>query len=238
MNRARDSRWWDVSWNLLTGCSPRSEGCANCWAEPMARRLAGRYGYSRQPHHFDVTFHPERLADPFKWKKPRRIFVCNMGDLFHEDVRQDQIELVFAVMKAAPWHTYLILTKRPYLMKSIEPWQRPPRLWFGITAENMERFEERLYPGPYSYLGNSFVSFEPLLGPISAPRWIAQVDGVIAGCESGPRRRPAKIEWFRSLRDQCAEYRVPFYLKQMEVDGQVEHLPELDGQRHTATPWD
>jgi len=70
--------WTDAVWNPVTGCDPVSAGCNNCYARRMATRLAGRYGYPKR-HPFDVTVHPERLAEPLHWRKPRRVFVCSMG---------------------------------------------------------------------------------------------------------------------------------------------------------------
>src|SRR5690606_21334656 len=122
--------WADAVWNPITGCTPISEGCENCYARRMAKRLRGRYGYPKDDP-FKVTLHPDKLSEPLKWKKPRRIFVCSMGDLFHEDVPFDYITKVFDVMCAWRWpnkeaerlgdeslledpgHTFMILTKRP-----------------------------------------------------------------------------------------------------------------------------
>ena len=108
--------WTDVTWNPVTGCSPLSPGCAHCYARRMAKRLAGRCGYPAAPHEFEVTLHPERLSEPLGWKKPRRVFVVSMGDLFHEDVPDEYVDAVFAVMAAAEQHTFQVLTKRPERM--------------------------------------------------------------------------------------------------------------------------
>ena len=104
--------WTQETWNPVTGCSKISPGCANCYAERMAKRLKGRFGYPADDP-FKVTFHSDRLDQPLKWRKPRMIFVCSMGDLFHEDVKDTQIIDVFDAMNDAKWHQYLILTKRP-----------------------------------------------------------------------------------------------------------------------------
>ncbi len=104
----------------MTGCSPISSGCENCYAERMAYRLAHitGSGYETDAAHpykgmgFDVRLRPNRLEQPFRWKKPRRIFVCSMGDLFHEDVPFGFIAAVFGVMAANPRHTFMVLTKR------------------------------------------------------------------------------------------------------------------------------
>jgi len=104
--------WCDTTWNPVTGCTPISEACTNCYARRMAQRLKGRFGYPADDP-FRVTLHPDKLDEPLKWKKPRRVFVVSMGDLFHEDVRFNFIAAVFGVMAACPQHTFLLLTKRP-----------------------------------------------------------------------------------------------------------------------------
>jgi len=109
--------WADAVWNPVTGCTKVSAGCAHCYAERMATRLAGRAGYPAQ-HPFALTLHPERLDEPLHWRKPRRIFVCSMSDLFHPDVPVNFVDQVFAVMLLAPRHTFLVLTKRPGRMVS------------------------------------------------------------------------------------------------------------------------
>ena len=113
-------QWTDESWNPISGCDPndgnRSEGCKNCYARRMVQRLRGRYGYPKDDP-FRVTFHPDRLEQPLKWKKPRRIFVCSMGDLFHKYVGIDFIKDIFQII-AGTKHIYLILTKRPERMES------------------------------------------------------------------------------------------------------------------------
>lgn len=109
--------WATESWNPVTGCTPVSEGCENCYAERFALRLASRAGYPARPHHFDVTLHPDRLEQPLKWRKPRRIFVCSMGDLFHEDVDAVWVDFVLTIAALADQHQYLILTKRPERMR-------------------------------------------------------------------------------------------------------------------------
>jgi protein gp37 len=109
---ATDIEWADAVWNPVTGCTPISPGCANCYARRMANRLRGRCGYpSDDP--FRVTLHPDRLDKPLHWRKPRRVFVNSMGDLFHEDTPDDFIAAVFGVMLFCQQHTFLILTKRP-----------------------------------------------------------------------------------------------------------------------------
>lgn len=108
--------WTQATWNPVTGCSRVSPGCVHCYAARMAKRLAGRFGYPEAPHEFDVTLHQDRLSEPLKWRSPQRVFVVSMGDLFHEDVPEEYIDAVFAVMAVAKQHTFQVLTKRPERM--------------------------------------------------------------------------------------------------------------------------
>jgi protein gp37 len=115
--------WTDATWNPVTGCSKVSEGCRNCYAAALAPRLAamGQKAYTDLPWTkknapMNVKLHPDRLAQPLRWAKPRRIFVNSMSDLFHELVPFEFVDQVFAVMALAPRHTFQILTKRPERM--------------------------------------------------------------------------------------------------------------------------
>ncbi len=110
MNRT-GIEWCKWTWNPVTGCTPASEGCANCYAERMARRLAGRAGYPKDDP-FRVTLHPERLDEPLRLRRPSTIFCCSMSDLFHPDVPDEFRDRAFAVMAQCPQHTFVVLTKR------------------------------------------------------------------------------------------------------------------------------
>ena len=166
--------WWDKSWSPVTGCSPISEGCRNCWAERMARRLAGRYGYPEAPHHFDVTLHPDKLDQPMRWKKPRRVFVCSMGDLFHRDVPLSAIAQVFGAMEDTQRHTFQVLTKRPdRMMEYAGKWWwwmygdwGLPNVWLGVSTENQEQADKRIPDLLQTPAAVRFVSVEPMLGAV------------------------------------------------------------------------
>lgn len=170
--------WADASWSPVTGCTPISEGCQNCYAKRMARRLAGRYGYPEQPNHFDVTLHGDRLEQPLKWKKPRAIFVCSMSDLFHEDIEWIDIADVWDVMSRAKQHIFMVLTKRPRRMNEFlwDFWLQsdyycgsgsiPSNIWLGVTAENQKRADERIPLLLQIPATTKFVSIEPCLSPI------------------------------------------------------------------------
>lgn len=116
-------QWTDETWNPVVGCSHVSEGCRFCYAETMDRRIRGIAGEEFKPWTapnaaYNVRLHPERLAAPLKWRKPRRVFVNSMSDLFHEQVPDEFIDRVFAVMALTPQHQYQVLTKRPERMRA------------------------------------------------------------------------------------------------------------------------
>ena len=203
MNTTR-IEWAEATWNPLTGCSPVSRACDHCYAERMARRLAGRWGYPRAPNHFCPTYQPDRLLDPLRWRKPRRIFIGSMTDLFHVDHKPRQLDRIFAVMLLAPRHRFLLLTKRPsmawvYLTApdiaqrvycaaaeiAGEFYTGPPQksqFWplphvgLGITAENQAMADERIPWLRKSPAALRFVSAEPLLGPLDLTAHLCPLD--------------------------------------------------------------
>ena len=235
--------WTEHTWNPVTGCSPVSPGCKNCYAERQAQRLAGRAGYPKTPKHFDVTLHPNRLEQPLHWRKPRMIFVPSMGDLFHPSVPLPFIWKVWKVMRDCPQHTFQVLTKRPKRMANdifffYRDGQKPLlNVWGGVSVENQRylwRAEELLY---FYYLAIRFVSFEPLLGPIAFnPHLLTSLDWVIVGGESGPGARPMNPDWARSIRDQCQKAGVPVYVKQMSGVGKAKQDIPADLQIRQV-PW-
>ena len=244
--------WAQESWNPVTGCTPVSEGCENCYAARMAKRLAGRAGYPAD-NPFRVTLHPERLDQPAKWRKPRRIFVCSMGDLFHEDVlaggRFGFIDKVMQVIYDYKQHIFIILTKRPENIPNWWAWETWPNLWLGVTAENQARADERIPILLSIPAAVRFVSIEPMLGPVDLRGKLKHylkpgvplfsyrygfktgLDWVILGCETGPGRRTMLPRWARDVKNQCVAAGVPFFLKQMyRNDGTLWKLPRLDDQ--------
>jgi protein gp37 len=141
--------WTDQTWNPVTGCDKVSQGCKNCYAEVMHRRLMGMFPdkYSK-PFLGNVELHEDELEKPFTWKSPRMVFVNSMSDLFHEDVPFDFIDRVYNTMLANPRHTYQILTKRPermrlYYEKRIGGWGGP-NIWLGVSCEDQKTADERI----------------------------------------------------------------------------------------------
>lgn len=167
------------SWNPVTGCTKISPGCKHCYAERMSKRLAGRCGYPADEP-FKVTYHHNRLEEPLRWRKPQNVFAVSMGDLFHEDVPDEYINQVFAVMALCPQHTFRVLTKRPKRMcqymadnnyielNGVNIGQFPPlpNVWLGVTAENQEQADKRIPLLLQTPAAVRFVSVEPMLGPV------------------------------------------------------------------------
>ncbi len=214
--------WTDETWNPITGCTKISAGCKNCYAERMARRLAGRYGYKPQPHHFDVTLHEDKLDKPIHWMKPRMIFVCSMGDLFHEDVPNVWIDDIINIASVANQHTYMILTKRPKRMHEYFSFNEiPENVWAGVTTEHQQAYFSRVAWLKDIKASVKFVSMEPLLGKIYAD--LSGIDWVIVGGETGPGARPMDADWARQIRDDCIETGTPFFFKKM---GSKRQTPE------------
>lgn len=221
--------WATEVWNPTTGCNKVSQGCKHCYAEGMHKRLAGMGQQKYQQPFLDgVVEHPEALQLPLKWKKPQRVFVNSMSDLFHEDVSFDFINAVFSVMSDIDQHTYMVLTKRPQRMldffkwKSNQfgiRWQPKENVWLGVSLENQEAAYERIPLLLQAPAAVRFLSCEPLLGPVKLPLPLERAGGeaihwVICGGESGNNARPMHPDWARSLRDQCAAAGVPFFFKQ------------------------
>jgi protein gp37 len=202
----------------------------------MAMRFTG---------HFNVTCHPNRLEQPLHWKKHRRIFVCSMGDLFHEDVPTKFIEKVMLAIYNNPQHTFLILTKRPDRLLETRVrnfflncfMNKTDNIWLGITAETQgvldRRIEIILEVKKLMQTLPIFVSIEPMLGRINF-RWaywhpvsrteptgeydgLKDLDWVIVGAESGPKRRECKLEWVRDVVRQCKAAGVPIFVKQLHI---------------------
>lgn len=200
-------QWTDRVWNPVTGCTKVSQGCKHCYAETIADRFwATQYPKVEfcgeqlpRPRRFtDVWTHEDRLAEPLSWRKPARVFVNSMSDLFHEDVPDEFIDRVFAVMALAERHTFQILTKRADRMRAYMsdgrddrvrpavqtilhgqhhpakqyplPWPLP-NVWLGVSVENQKYADERIPLLLQTPAAVRFISAEPLLGPVDLRDW-------------------------------------------------------------------
>jgi protein gp37 len=208
--------WTDTTWNPVTGCTKISAGCDNCYAARFSERFRHVPGHPFETG-FDLTLRPERLQQPFGWKRSRMIFVNSMSDLFHKDISHAYIEAVFDTMERADWHVYQVLTKRSSLLqKFINERYRdragPAHMWFGVSVEN-ESATSRIAHLQKARAGVRFLSIEPLLAPVGKLD-LAGIHWVIVGGESGPGARPMRPEWAIDIRNQCLKALVPFFFKQ------------------------
>lgn len=241
--------WTDETWNPVRGCSRISVGCTSCYAEAVAARFSGLHpktgkplayhGLARQSDHGPrwtgkLVMVPEHLHDPTKWKRPRKIFVNSMSDLFHERLTNEQIASVFYEMLNAGHHTYQALTKRAERMFDFVTWLErergaalPANIWLGVSAEDQKNADERI---PWLLKTNArvrFVSAEPLIGPIDLGAWLVddlhrmgrsprrEIDMVIIGGESGRECRPFDVEWARQIVRQCRAAGAAPFVKQL-----------------------
>jgi len=253
--------WGEYSWNPITGCTPISPGCTNCYAQRMARRLAGRCGYPKYPHHFDVTLHPGRLGEPLRRKKPTMYFVCSMSDFFHEDVPWDFRQLVLSIIAMCPQHTFLFLTKRPQNALEFLTWpgvansvfttrkggfgdeiQLPfPNIWLGVSIESQPLMNKRILPLLQIPAVVRFVNLEPLLEAIDLNfhSWSEDVlRWVLVGGESGLNARPMNLDWVRNLMAQCRAADVPIFVKQLGSVWAREHNECGKGNNPATWPED
>jgi len=254
MAQASSIEWTQSTWNPVVGCSKVSDGCANCYAERMAKRLAamarakqqlgepaGRTANyakvvnSKGRWNGQVYLDESALEDPFGWRLPRVIFVNSMSDLFHEHVPLDFVRRVFDVMERCPQHTFQILTKRPQTAAAYScglSW--PPNVWMGTSVENADVIH-RIAHLRRTAARIKFLSVEPLLGPI-ARLPLSGIDWVIVGGESGPGARPINPDWVRTIRDRCIAREVPFFFKQWGGVNKKARGRELDDRTWNELP--
>ena len=224
MNRTA-IEWTDFTWNPLTGCSRH---CEYCYAERMAKRLAGRYGYPKEDP-FAVTFHPDRLHEPSQRKKPAKIFTCSMGEMFDPEAHWFWTKEIFFEMMKNPHHTFQVLTKQP---KNVlhGPWAIPDNCWLGISQDG--RYTDDSMFDCLSFINTrvKFVSFEPLLGGISGLN-LAEIDWVIIGAQTGPGAVSPKKHWVLDILNSAQAYDVPVFLKDnLNWHEQVREWPkEVEG---------
>jgi protein gp37 len=222
---ASDIEWTEATWNPIAGCTVLSPGCTNCYAMRMAARLqamgmtkyAGTTRKSGKRHVWTghVNIDEKALAAPIGWKRPQRIFVNSMSDLFQSELDESFVRKIWKVMERASWHSFQVLTKRPDRMLALLSKPQFPLLtnvWLGTSVESEDYLDRidllRRVPARIR-----FVSFEPLLGPIVEPD-LTDIHWAIVGGESGPRARPMQEWWVEELREACERQDVAFFFKQ------------------------
>ena len=226
----------DEVWNTITGC--QGIGCRvrdNCWARDMVRRFPQLHGYltSDPDERVDFSkphFHPNRLDKPLYWRKPRRIGVCFLGDWMDEQVLDEWIGRMLAVISDCPQHTFFTLTKQVDRLASIRP--HLPNLWNGVSPTDQADANWML-PELLKVPGKRWISIEPMLGPTNII-WALRpqlhpslfcLNWVVLGAESGPRRRPCPHEWMIDVVRQCRCAGTPVWVKQVDMGKRVSHDP-------------
>lgn len=234
MAQTTSIEWTQATWNPVTGCTKISPGCKHCYAARMAKRLQAM-GQPRYAAGFRVTLQEDMVDAPLRWRKPRKVFVNSMSDLFHDDVPLEFIRRIFEVMEQADQHHFQILTKRAERLHSLRlrlPW--PKNVWMGVSVEN-DRYLDRISHLVDIPASIRFLSLEPLLGPL-ANLPLSNIDWVIVGGESGPHARPMHADWVRQILAQCSEKRVPFFFKQWGGTRKARAGRELDGRTWDEFP--
>lgn len=212
MSASSGIEWTDATWNPVTGCTKVSPGCDHCYAEIITERFHGTGSFAQ------VTLHDDRLVIPVWWRRPRRVFVNSMSDLFHDAVPDDFLACVWAVMATTPQHTYQVLTKRHARMRSllsslrflnevcsfIEFWGEDqdaslldfeltwpvPHVWLGVSVDDQKRAELRIPALLDTPAAVRFLSCEPLLGPVDLSPWIRATD-----CPETTAVNPSPLSW-------------------------------------------
>lgn len=210
--------WTESTWNPSTGCTKISQGCKNCYAARLSKRLK-LMGLKKYKNNFRFTQHKNEIELPLQWKKPRKIFVNSMSDMFHEQAEMEFIGKCFFTMIKADRHIYQVLTKRPEKMLEFSKlfykyfgFPIPNHIWMGVSVENNDTVW-RIKELKKVKCTIRFVSFEPLLEHLNKIN-LSGIDWAIIGGESGPRYRQIQKEWIQDLIKQCKEQKVKVFFKQ------------------------
>lgn len=242
--------WTDATWNPVAGCSIVTAGCTNCYAMQMAHRLKAmgiekydgltRRSGKRVIWNGVVREDPAALTLPYQWRKPRKIFVNSMSDLFHDGVSDAFIASVWQVMKETPRHHYQILTKRPDRMAAFVGKRRAVlrNVWLGTSVEDASVVAR------IDHLRNTraairFISFEPLIGPVGEVD-LKGIDWAIVGGESGRGARPIREHWIDDIYDQCQVFGTTFFFKQWGAWGRdnKKRSKKANGRVYRGRVWD
>lgn len=210
--RTTKIEWTDKTWNPITGCTKKSAGCANCYAEVMSRRLKAMR-LNKYRNGFELTLHEDDLDEPLKWEKSHNIFVCSMSDIFHEDVPFEFVDKIMITINKTPQHRYQILTKRAKRMAEYFKTRCiPQNVWLGVTVEcatsKMRIDQLRILNATVKFL-----SCEPLIEDLGELN-LEGIDWVIVGGESGQKARPMKPDWAINIKEQVERQGAAFFFKQ------------------------
>lgn len=231
--------WTDATWNPIRGCTKVSPGCTHCYAETFAERFRGVKGHPFEQG-FDLRSVPEKLEDPLTWRKPKRIFVNSMSDIFHEAIPDAYIDSVARVMVQANWHTYQVLTKRSTRMRELLSTRLrfaagQQHIWWGVSVEDKVYGVPRIDDIRATPASVRFLSIEPLLEDLGELD-MSGIHWIIVGGESGFGARPMRREWVVSIRRQCRRAHVPFFFKQWGGVHKAQAGRILDGRTYDEMP--
>lgn len=231
MSAGSKIEWTDHTFNPWWGCEKVSPACKHCYAELFAKRVGQKVwgaGVERR------LFGDKHWAEPIAWnvaaaKAPQRarVFCASMADVFEGlPSLNAQRARLWKLIESTASLDWLLLTKRPENIASMAPWRDgwPANVWLGATVENQQYADQRIPALLENAAKVRFLSIEPLLGPIDLRRYLADLDWVIVGGESGGSARPSNIAWVRDLRDQCVDAGVAFFFKQWG-----NHAPDAAG---------
>jgi len=204
MNRTKNTiGWCDLSWNPIVGCK---HGCWYCYARKLTQRFKKIF-----PNGFEPTFHPERLKEPWELKKPSKIFVCSIADLFAPWTPREWREAVMDSVIFCPIkHTFQLLTKNPERIPLVV---YPKNVWLGTTVTNEYDDAKNIYEIKQRCAGVRFASFEPLLGRL--PYWanLKGLDWIIIGKLTGSKKVQLKREWVEDILHQAMDHDIPVFMK-------------------------
>jgi protein gp37 len=228
--------WTEMTWNPTTGCDKVSAGCKFCYAEVMSKRLQAM-GVEKYKDNFEVKEHPMTLDEPYRWKKPKIVFVNSMSDLFHKSISIEFIQKVFKVMNENPQHVFQVLTKRSDLLVEYDKlgilnWTH--NIWMGVSVEN-DDFTYRINDLSKTKARVKFLSCEPLIGPITKMN-LKKIDWVIVGGESGRKPRPMNPDWVLEIQDKCKVSNVAFFFKQWGGTNKKKAGRVLNGKTYSEMP--
>lgn len=229
--------WTNETWNIITGCAKKSEGCQNCYAETMHKRLTAM-GQEKYKIPFNgVIFHYDELSKKIAGKN-KMVFVNSMSDSFNEKITGEQIDKILSACGSQPQHIFQILTKRA---ERVPGFTYPDNVWLGVTVE-MAKYKNRIDYLRQTNAKVKFLSCEPLLEDLGDLD-LEGISWVIAGGESGKKARPCHPQWVRNIQRQCKKQGVPFFFKQWGeyipdggriIKGNIGNKPEPSYVRKTS----
>jgi protein gp37 len=246
----KKDNYFHATFRPWSGCTKISPGCEHCHDERLAHRFTGSWGAEWGADK------PRKRTSESTWKQPlawnrraakdgTRYRVLTLGgDVFDIEIdqqgKEDWRDHFFELVKETPNLDWLVLTKRPELAA----WYGhrlgtyPANVLLGLTVCNQHEADGMIPILLSIAAAHYWLSIEPMLGPVylTKPKLQRPICFVVLGCESGPGARPMHYDWARSVRDQCITATVPFYLKQMMINGKLVHNPELDGQKWEQIP--